>query len=111
MIHVSVGTEIYGRVKQVGSTPVVTKFWALSLMPIVPLQSYYFIRFGQRKSQGCPFLAESYSTAIVGIPLGALGSAIRSHLICSRDLRRHRDHGFLLFAEPLHGVGNWSTAQ
>ena len=69
MIHVSVGTEIYGRVKQVGSTPVVTKFWALSLMPIVPLQSYYFIRFGQRKSQGCPFLAESYSTAIVGIPL------------------------------------------
>ena len=41
-------------------------------MPIVPLQSYYFIRFGQRKSQGCPFLAESYSTAIVGIPLARL---------------------------------------
>ena len=72
MIHVSVGTDTYGRVKQVDGTPIVTKFGMVSAMPVFPIQSYYFMRFGEAASAGIPFLAAFHSTPIVGIPLARL---------------------------------------
>jgi hypothetical protein len=69
MYHVTVGSDTYGRVKKVGSTPIVTKFGMLSGFPVFPLESFYFAGFGETTSEGIPFLAQSHSTAIEGIPL------------------------------------------
>jgi hypothetical protein len=72
VIHVSVGTDTYGRVKKVGSTPIVTRFGMVSGAPVYPIESLYFIRFGESSSGGIPFLAPVHSTAVVGIPLARL---------------------------------------
>jgi hypothetical protein len=69
MYQVTVGSDTYGRVKKVGSTPIVTKFGMLSAFPVFPLESFYFVRFGDTVSEGIPFLAQIRSTAIQGIPL------------------------------------------
>ena len=69
MYHVTVGSDTYGRVKKVGSTPIVTKFEMVSSVPLYPLESYYFVRFGETTSEGIPFIVESRSTEIEGIPL------------------------------------------
>ena len=69
MYHVTVGSDTYGRVKKVGSTPIVTEFGMVSFFPVFPLESFYFVRFGHSTSAGIPFFAQTHSTAIEGIPL------------------------------------------
>ena len=68
MVAVHAGTDTYGKVKQVGLTPVVTKFAMLSGVPIYPLESLYFA--GEGTPEGVPFIYTS--TAIYGLPLARL---------------------------------------
>ncbi len=72
MYHVTVGSDTYGRVKKVGSTPIVTRFGMVSSLPVVPLESFYFERLGDSTSKGIPFLVQIRSTTIEGIPLARL---------------------------------------
>jgi hypothetical protein len=51
MIHVTVGSDTYGRVKTVGTTPIVTRVGMISSLPVFPLESFYFVRVGERTSQ------------------------------------------------------------
>lgn len=75
MVHVSAGTDTYGRVKNVAGTPIVTKFAMLQFLPLYPLQSYYYTGAGPTKTTGVPFLASTQSTAIHGVPLATLDTA------------------------------------
>jgi hypothetical protein len=72
MIHVSAGTDTYGRVKTVAGTPIVTKFAMLQFLPLYPLQSYYFIGTGPTETTGVPFLASMKTVAVSGIPLATV---------------------------------------
>ena len=69
MVHVTVGSDTYGRVKRVGTTPIVTRFGMISSLPIIPLESFYFIGFGETTSHGVPFVVHFRSTEVRGIPL------------------------------------------
>ena len=68
MVAVHAGSDTYGRVKKVGSTPVVTKFGMVSAFPLFPLESYYYA--GEGNPQGIPFVYTS--KAIYGLPLARL---------------------------------------
>jgi hypothetical protein len=70
--HVTVGSDTYGRVKKVGTTPIVTRFGMISSLPVYPLESFYFVRFGERTSHGIPFFAEIRSTEVRGVPLARI---------------------------------------
>jgi hypothetical protein len=72
MNHVQIGSDTYGRVKQVGSTPIVTKFFMVSLFPVLPLESFYLIRLGESTSEGIPFIAQAHWAQIEGIPLAQI---------------------------------------
>jgi hypothetical protein len=72
MVHVSAGTDTYGRVKTVSGTSIVTKFAMLQFLPFYPLQSFYFIGTGPTERTGVPFLASWTSVAIRGIPLATV---------------------------------------
>jgi hypothetical protein len=72
MHHILVGTFAYGRVKKVGSTPIVTRFFMVSGIPVFPLESWYFIRIVATISDGVPFIAQNRSMEIEGIPLARL---------------------------------------
>ncbi len=69
MYHVHIGSDTYGRVKKVGSMPIVTKFFMVSLFPVLPLESFYLIRLGESTSEGIPFIARAHWANIKGIPL------------------------------------------
>lgn len=66
------GTDLYGRVKKVEGTPVVTTFAMLQFLPLYPIQSFYLLGTGPTKSEGIPFIASSQSVAIHGIPLARI---------------------------------------
>ena len=72
MVHVTVGTDTYGRVKKVRGTPVVTKFAMLQFLPLYPIQSYYFFGSGRAKKGGVPFFATSHEATVKGIRLSRL---------------------------------------
>ncbi|MBI3861216.1 MAG: hypothetical protein HY290_04915 [Planctomycetia bacterium] len=65
MVHVHGGLDTYGKVKKVGGTPIVTRFVMVALIPLVPLESYYFM--GEGKDEGILFVYTSKS--IYGLPL------------------------------------------
>ena len=65
------GVETYGRVKVVGTTPVVTKFFNVMIFPLIPLQSVYLL--GQEsKFEGVPMVAGVETVTIYGFPLARL---------------------------------------
>ena len=68
-MHVTVGSDTYGRIKTVGGTPIVTKFVMLQFLPIYPLQSFYLTGLIHTERRGIPLIASSHSTVINGIPL------------------------------------------
>jgi hypothetical protein len=43
MTTVVAGTDTYGRVKAVRGVPIVTRFATLQMLPLYPLQSFYFL--------------------------------------------------------------------
>jgi hypothetical protein len=68
MFHVHMGTDTYGKVKQVGPTAVVTKFAMVSGMPLLPLESYYYAGTGEE--EGIPILMTMRK--VHGLPLARL---------------------------------------
>jgi hypothetical protein len=72
MIHVIAGTETYGAVRKVNSTPVVTRFAMLQLLPVYPLESYYLARLGTETRQGIPLIASHSTRDIHGLRLARL---------------------------------------
>jgi hypothetical protein len=72
MIWVTAGTDVYGAVRKVDKTPVVTKFAMLQLMPIYPLESFYFARMGPASHAGIPFLLGQSSQSILGLRLARI---------------------------------------
>lgn len=77
-MHFLMGTGIYGQVKQVGPTPIVTKFVMLQLLPVYPLQSIYATSPVETTLEGIPILASTTSANVDGYPLARvdLGSVI-----------------------------------
>lgn len=69
MITVVAGTETYGAVRKVASTPIVTKFAMLQFIPLYPLESYYLKRLGKDSFRGIPLIASATSRSIVGLRL------------------------------------------
>ena len=67
MIHVAVGTDVYGAVRSVDRTPIVTKFAMLQFLPIYPLESYYLCRLGKRAGSHVPFVGGTSKRQIIGI--------------------------------------------
>ncbi len=41
MTSVTVGSDVYGAVRKVGTTPIVTKFAMFQFLPVFPIESYY----------------------------------------------------------------------
>jgi hypothetical protein len=68
MIHVHAGTDVYGAVRSVNRTPIVTKFAMLQFLPIYPLESYYLRRLGKEVGPRSIFFGGLTERAIVGIP-------------------------------------------
>ena len=67
MFHVHIGFDTYGRVKAVGRTPIVTRFFAVSFLPVIPMNSYYLAGIGRMKYET---LTEG--KVIQGYPLSSL---------------------------------------
>lgn len=74
-MSIHVGTDVYGRVKKVSGTPVVTKFAMFQFFPIYPVQSFYYTGAGHTETVGVTLLAGSQSVAILGIPLASVDMA------------------------------------
>ena len=66
------GSDTYGRVKNVGGTPVITSFAMLQFLPLYPLQSFYYLGSGKKETKGIPLLAAYESTEIHVIPLAEI---------------------------------------
>lgn len=72
MASFTIGSDSYGRVKEVGGVPVITKFLMLSHLPICPLQSFYHFGGAHVERHGIPFLLQTETVEIVGLPLARL---------------------------------------
>lgn len=68
MIHVSVGTDVYGAVRSVNRTPIVTKFAMFQAFPLYPLQSFYLQQLGKTTHAGVPLVAGISERTLSGIP-------------------------------------------
>jgi hypothetical protein len=68
-----VGVDTYGKVKSVGGTPIVTKFFMVSAFPVYPLESFYSSRVHKEAIDGVPFLG--HTLYITGIPLARIDRA------------------------------------
>ncbi len=66
---VTAGTDVYGAVRRVDRTPIVTKFAMLQLLPIWPIESYYLSRTGKKSGLMIPLLGGHTKTPIVGLRL------------------------------------------
>lgn len=66
------GSDMYGAVKRVGGTPVVTRFWMLSFLPLWPRESYYSVGIAATRVRGVPFLAQTHEVEVQGFPLERL---------------------------------------
>ena len=82
MIHVTAGTDVYGAVRSVNGTPIVTKFAMLQFFPLYPVQSFYLRRLGRRSRTGVPLIAGTETRDIVGIPCNRINflSALVAYL-------------------------------
>lgn len=63
------GFDTYGRVKSVGETPIVTRFFMLGGLPIYPLQSFYSLGPSRAEISGVPFVGGWQSVSTNGLPL------------------------------------------
>lgn len=66
---VAAGTELYGAVRKVDTTPIITKFAMLQFFPLFPVESYYLYRVGPEQRDGVPLIFGTTSKAIVGLRL------------------------------------------
>lgn len=69
MFHAVVGTDVYGRIKAVNRTAIVTTFSMLQLLPFKPLRSYYTWGLTEWKTTGIPLLAQERTATIRGVEL------------------------------------------
>jgi hypothetical protein len=67
MIHVAVGTDVYGAVRSVDRTPIVTKFAMVQFVPIYPLGSFYLGRLGEKTGFQSPLIGGLSQRALTGI--------------------------------------------
>ncbi len=74
-MHFMMGTGIYGEVKKVGPTPIITKFVMIQLLPIYPLQSIYATGPVETTLEGIPFIASTTSADVDGFPLARVDRA------------------------------------
>lgn len=54
MIHVHIGADVFGRVKTVAGTSVVTRFWGVNMFPLFPTESYYVAAGNTAHREGVP---------------------------------------------------------
>jgi hypothetical protein len=76
MVAFHFGFDTYGRVKTVGTTPVVTRFFMISSIPIVPLESYYFAGEGvpeAKSTNGFRLARLSFLSVIMAYARGVFG--------------------------------------
>ena len=57
MVHLHVGADTYGRVKTVGRTSIVTRFWGVQMFPCYPMASYYVSAHSTDHEDGVPLVA------------------------------------------------------
>lgn len=69
---VTAGSDIYGAVRRVDGTPIVTKFAMLQFVPLFPLESYYLRRVAKKSGVSVPLLGGYSSQAIAGLRLAKL---------------------------------------
>lgn len=65
----TVGSDVYGRVKEVGGTPVITRFVMVQHVPVFPLRSFYYLGESKAWRQRIPFVVTFSKTQIRAIPL------------------------------------------
>lgn len=69
MVTAIYGTDTYGAVRKVGTTPIVTRFAMLQFIPLIPLESYYLARHGKERYSGVPLIFSETSRSIHGLKL------------------------------------------
>ena len=57
MLHVHIAADTFGRVKTVGGTSVVTRFWGVQMIPLLPTASYYVPATATEHADGVPCVA------------------------------------------------------
>jgi hypothetical protein len=67
MVGIMFGSDVYGAVHRVRGTPIVTRFWMLYLLPVVPVESLYLRRLGQQTGLMIPFVGGATQTKVYGI--------------------------------------------
>jgi hypothetical protein len=72
-MHVHVGLDTYGKVKSVGGTSIVTKFFMVNGVPVYPLESFYFSAAEGQALDERPFLG--LRLPVTGIPLARVDRA------------------------------------
>ena len=108
MPPVTVGSDTYGKTQVVDGTPIVTKFAMVSLLPVWPLESFYFAGFGEQTGTMIPFVGGSTSQKIIGIPMARL----HTQSVCLA-VARGIAGAMLVFGLPpaLIGVVNYLTGE
>lgn len=78
------GTEIYGRVKVVRDTSIVTEFVMLMHLPLFPVKSYYHTGSDATQTIGIPGICGISSTTMQGAPLAKIDriSATMAYFRC-----------------------------
>lgn len=71
-VHMTIGSDTYGRVKSINGVPVITKFGMFNFLPIFPIASFYYLGNLTQRSQGIPLLASSTTTTFSGLQLAKL---------------------------------------
>jgi hypothetical protein len=66
------GSDLFGMIKKVERTPIVTRFAMLQFLPIYPIQSLYLIRLGPNETSGVPLIHQQTEQAIHGLPLAKI---------------------------------------
>lgn len=75
MTTVTYGVDLYGAVKKVGNTPIVTRFAMLQFLPIYPIESFYLAGVGAEKRSGVPLVFWSTTKEIAGLKLARVSRA------------------------------------
>jgi hypothetical protein len=72
MRGIAYGSDLFGMIKKVDGTPIVTKFAMLQFLPIYPIESLYLIRLGPTQTSGVPLIHQRTEQAIHGLPLAKI---------------------------------------
>ena len=71
-MFIHIGTDVYGAVRSVDRTSIVTKFGTFQFIPVIPLESYYYAKVKKESSPTRPLFGIKMNEDAVAIPCNRL---------------------------------------